>query len=256
MGGQGSAKTRFFEHLAMDSRYFGEGKCINPDNKDSIIEATSVWICELGEIGSTMRKDVDKVKAFITLAADEYRVPYARTHERHPRLTSFCGTVNDEQFLLDHTGNRRWATVKLPKDLYVDYNTQIKPFNSLQLWAQINDMINEDIANGCTYSNCFRLTTNEQAELNRINYNYTKPIKAFIEVEDTINDILYNIPSGHELDYKLMSATALKKEHDVLEKYSANQIGQVLKKLGYEQMIKKIDGKTLRGYILPFHKKI
>ena len=55
IGAQGAAKTRFFEHLAIDNKYFAEGRSINPDNKDCIMQTTSVWICELGEIGSTMR---------------------------------------------------------------------------------------------------------------------------------------------------------------------------------------------------------
>ncbi len=256
-GAQGASKTRFFEHLAMVNRYFGEGKSLNPDNKDSIIEATSVWICELGEIGSTMRKDVDKVKATVTLASDEYRVPYGRTTERHPRLTSFCGTVNDEQFLLDQTGNRRWATIQLPKTLKLDYNTQIKPFDSLQLWAQINSMINEDISRGDTYSNCFRLTPDEQDALTERNNSFTKPMKGYVEISDIMWNIENNILEGYELDYHLMSATDFKMENDeVLRSFNANQIGQVLKKLGYEQTVTRIEGKQIRGYNLPYHKSI
>jgi len=50
-GKQGIGKTRFFEHIALNNRYFGEGK-----TKDTKIQATSKWICELGEIGSNMTR--------------------------------------------------------------------------------------------------------------------------------------------------------------------------------------------------------
>ena len=86
-GKQGIGKTRFFEHLAMLPQYFGEGMCIDPRNKDSIIQATSNWICELGEIGSTLKKDIDSVKAMLTKANDEYRLPYGRATLKFPRMT-------------------------------------------------------------------------------------------------------------------------------------------------------------------------
>ena len=58
-GRQGIGKTRFFEKLALKSQFFGEGICLDPRDKDSVMQATSKWISELGEIGSTMRKDMD-----------------------------------------------------------------------------------------------------------------------------------------------------------------------------------------------------
>lgn len=253
MGGQGAAKTRFFEKLAMNNKYYGEGKSVNPDNKDSIIQATAVWICELGEIGSTMKKDLDKVKAFMTLATDEYRVPYGRATERHPRITSFCGTVNDEQFLLDQTGNRRWGTIKLPSKLKVSYDGQIKQFNAEQLWAQVKQLVSEDLQNGYTYANCFRLTQDEQEQLSDRNSSYTKPMKGMVEITDIIDDLEASVPPGYELRHKLMSSTEFLRQHtDVLRNISANQVGQVLKKIGYEQQIVKQDGKTVRGYELPY----
>jgi hypothetical protein len=38
---------------------------------------------------------------------------------------------------------------------------------------------------------------------------------------------------------------------DILGKYSSNQIAQVLKKIGYENKLYKINGKVKRGYCLP-----
>ena len=77
-----------------------------------------------------MRKDMDTVKAFLTKSTDEYRIPYGKASLHYPRITSFVGTVNDEQFLIDQTGNRRFVTIPLPPDLVIDYNTQIKPLLS------------------------------------------------------------------------------------------------------------------------------
>lgn len=46
-GRQGIGKTRFFEKLALKSQFFGEGICLDPRDKDSVMQATSKWISEL-----------------------------------------------------------------------------------------------------------------------------------------------------------------------------------------------------------------
>ena len=69
-------------------------------------------------------------------------MPYGKTSVQYPRMTSFCGTVNDDEFLVDQTGNRRFAVIPLDDDFYIDY-AKIKAFNFVQLWAEINSIINE-----------------------------------------------------------------------------------------------------------------
>ena len=253
-GKQGIGKTRFFEHLAMLPQYFGEGVCIDPRNKDSIIQATSNWICELGEIGSTLKKDMDSVKAMLTKANDEYRLPYGRTTLKFPRMTSFVGTVNDDKFLIDQTGNRRFATVPISDDVHIDYNTQIRPFNSLQLWAQVYRIVQEEIAKGETIASCFRLDPEMKEELDSRNEEYTKPMKA----EDEVIDILSRLNMDRQnplISYKItdeyMTVTEFMTQHYELAKYTAEQISKVLGKLGYKTIKKKINGKVIRMKLLP-----
>lgn len=110
-GEQGNGKTSFFRKLAGEPQYFAEGVVIDMRNKDSIITAISCWICELGEIDSTLKKEQSALKAFITREVDRVRLPYAAVESEIPRTTSLCGTVNPEQFLKDTTGNRRYWTI-------------------------------------------------------------------------------------------------------------------------------------------------
>ena len=253
-GKQGIGKTRFFEHLAMLPQYFGEGVCIDPRNKDSIIQATSNWICELGEIGSTLKKDMDSVKAMLTKANDEYRLPYGRTTLKFPRMTSFVGTVNDDKFLIDQTGNRRFATVPISDDVHIDYNTQIRPFDSLQLWAQVYRIVQEEIAKGATMASCFRLDPEMKAELDSRNEVYTKPMKA----EDEVIDILARLnmerqilSAGYSITDEYMTVTEFISQHTSLNKYTAEQVGKVLTKLGYKRQMRRVDTKVLYMRFLP-----
>lgn len=113
-GEQGKGKTSFFRvlgRLAGKPEWFQEGAVIDMRNKDSIITAITSWITELGELDSTLRKDQSALKAFFTRDKDTLRMPYGKTYADIPRSTSFCGTVNPEQFLKDTTGNRRYWTI-------------------------------------------------------------------------------------------------------------------------------------------------
>lgn len=242
-GKQGIGKTRFFEMLALNSKFFGEGICLDPRDKDSIIQATSKWISELGEIGSTMKKDMDSVKAFLTKSTDEYRTPYGKASLHYPRMTSFVGTVNDEQFLIDQTGNRRFVTISLPLDLVIDYNSQIKPFDALQLWAQIYEIVrNEDKAS------CFRLSEDEKRYLEKRNAAFVKPMKGECEVLDILEE-QQTPQQGYICTFKEMTVLQFIQLHNL--KYDARIIGKVLNKYGYESKVKKENGKATRVIKLP-----
>ena len=242
-GKQGIGKTRFFEMLALNSKFFGEGICLDPRDKDSIIQATSKWISELGELGSTMKKDMDSVKAFLTKSTDEYRTPYGKASLHYPRMTSFVGTVNDTEFLIDQTGNRRFVTIPLAPDLVIDYNTQIKPFDALQLWSQIYHIVNNE-----DKSSCFRLEENEKRYLEKRNATFVKPMKAECEVLDILEQEQTQ-QQGFICTFKEMTVTEFIRIHNL--KYDARTIGQVLKKYGYESKVKKENGKATRLINLP-----
>ena len=243
-GNQGIGKTRFFEKLALHPKFFAEGCCIDPRNKDSIMLITNKWICELGELGSTMKKDIDSVKAFLSRSTDEYRTPYGRAMLQYPRITSFVGTVNDEQFLVDQTGNRRFATIPLPPDLEIDYETQIKPFNALQLWSQVYQIVKD-----LDKESCFRLTIEEKKLLDERNQRFTKSLRAEDEVLDIL-DKLQRKENGYICSTKKMTVTEFMREND-LTKFNSAEVGKILKKHGYISKLQKISGKPTRVLDLP-----
>ena len=251
-GNQGIGKTRFLEKLALHPKFFAEGCCIDPRNKDSIMLATNKWICELGEIGSTMKKDIDSVKAFLSRSTDEYRTPYGKAMLQYPRVTSFVGTVNDEQFLVDQTGNRRFATVPLPPDLEIDYETQIKPFNALQLWSQIYQIVKD-----LDKASCFRLTTEEKKLLDERNQHFMKPLRAEEEVLDILAEEQRQ-EAGYTCSVEPMTVTQFMQRHSSLSRYNSAEVGRILKKYGYFSKISKVNGKMTRLIELPIkrHKSV
>ena len=193
-----------------------------------------------------MKKDMDSVKAFLTKSTDEYRTPYGKASLHYARMTSFVGTVNDTEFLIDQTGNRRFVTIPLSPDLIIDYETQIKPFDVLQLWAQVYYLVNSQEKE---ISSCFRLTESEKQYLEKRNSAFVKPMKAECEVLDILEE-QQTPENGYVCTFKEMTVLQFIQMHNL--KYDANVVGKVLKKYGYESKQKKIKGIPTRVINLPY----
>jgi putative DNA primase/helicase len=69
------------------------------------------WIYEIAELSSFKKSEQEAIKAFISSLCDNFRPPYGAYSIRQYRNTVFVATTNDEQFLDDPTGDRRWAPV-------------------------------------------------------------------------------------------------------------------------------------------------
>lgn len=104
---------------------------LDASNKDSILTAVSHWIVEIGELDSTFKKDIARLKGFLTGDRDKLRRPYGRSDSEYPRRTVFCASVNDQAFLVDSTGNTRWWTIPVTR---INYSHSI---DMQQLFAQI-----------------------------------------------------------------------------------------------------------------------
>ena len=135
VGAQGLNKTMFFENLLPLGwkEYVHSGAHLDISNKDSVKLAISAGITEMGELESTFKKDVGRIKAFLSLSDDKMRLPYARSESSFPRRTSFCATVNDTEFLVDDTGNRRFWPISIDE---IDFDS-FEKIDKMQLWYQV-----------------------------------------------------------------------------------------------------------------------
>jgi putative DNA primase/helicase len=143
---------------------------LDASNKDSIVLAISHWIVELGELESTMKRNIPRLKGFITSDSDKVRLPYAKRESSYQRRTVFCATVNREDFLVDDTGNSRWWTLPLTA---IDYNHGI---DMQQLWAQVYHIYKTEKPN-------WWLSRSEEVQLETLNQRHraTSSIRQLIE---------------------------------------------------------------------------
>lgn len=231
-GGQGVGKTSLFRRLALNPRWFGEGATIKDNDKDTTRRCVTRWITELGEVESTLKSDINALKAFVTSDMDNYRLPYARSDVKAARRTSLCATCNSDRYLIDSTGNRRWWSVPLSDPM--DYDAIMK-FNALQLWAQIYALVAP--LTHTEKAACFRLTRAEQDALAARNGKFEKPIKAELECQDILE-----AAKDNEYLWQYMTVSQFKMQHEVLRPYTVNQIGVALSKLGHDSVNKRLPG--------------
>lgn len=105
VGGQGIGKSSTLE--ALGGAWFSDS--LNSINgKEALEQLQGSWIIELGELAGLRRAEVDAVKHFISQRKDRYRVAYGKRVEEFPRQCIFLGTTNENDFLRDVSGNRRW----------------------------------------------------------------------------------------------------------------------------------------------------
>lgn len=83
------------------------------DSKDTALILGRAWIVVLDELEGMRKNEVTAMKAFITRVEDVFRPPYDRQAIRVPRGCVFAATTNENEYLKDMTGSRRWWPVQV-----------------------------------------------------------------------------------------------------------------------------------------------
>ena len=113
VGPQGCRKSTTLAKLGKqwfsDSLYTLSGK-------DAYEQLQGYWIIEMGEMAATRKVELEQIKQFISKQADNFRSAYARRTQEHPRQCAFFGSTNDEEFLRDPTGGRRFWPVAVTEE--------------------------------------------------------------------------------------------------------------------------------------------
>jgi predicted P-loop ATPase len=105
-GLQGKRKTSFIETLAR--HWFAELDGDFGETKGMVEVMQGAWILELPELAGFGKSDVRQIKAFISRKTDKVRLAYERRAAEFPRQCVFIGSTNDDDYLRDDTGGRRF----------------------------------------------------------------------------------------------------------------------------------------------------
>ena len=135
IGLQGLGKSTFIRKLARREEWYTDS--VNRfGDKDSMSAIQGKWIVELAELAGMAKAEVEAVKAFISSSSDSFRKAYRRNDKDYQRQSILIGSTNNENFIRDATGGRRFWPVKIgiqkrSKDVFKDLDQEID-----QIWAE------------------------------------------------------------------------------------------------------------------------
>lgn len=105
--------------------------------KESYEQLSGAWIIEMGELSAMKRAEVEGIKLFISKQEDMYRAAYAHHTKENKRQCVFYGTTNDDDFLRDRTGNRRFWPIRCSVTEPSRSVFDLKPEDIDNIWAEV-----------------------------------------------------------------------------------------------------------------------
>ena len=175
-------------------------------------------------------KELNKLKAAMTMPSINERAAYERYHECRPHLASFCGTGNNVQFLSDTTGTRRWLPFEVES---IDSPLSV-PFDYDGIYAQAYAL----------YQQGFRywFEKPEIERLQRHNQQFETPC-----LERELIQLYFRKPSEREPGEWISVALALQVVGaGITQKLSTVKLGRAFVDEGF---LKKTH-KNVRGYVV------
>lgn len=112
-GPQGVGKSSLAERLAVRKEWFCGNLDLKSDDKAKAELLARAWIVECQELDGMNHTTSQSLKKFLSTDTDNYRKAYGHDARAYKRHCIILGTTNEDAYLRDLTGNRRFWPVKV-----------------------------------------------------------------------------------------------------------------------------------------------
>jgi len=119
-GPGGMGKSTMLETLA-SAPFFSDAHFDLTRGKEGQEQVQGIWLYELAELANLGKAEVNLIKAFISSKIDRYRQSYGRVVEAFPRQCVMSGSTNEDTYLRDRTGNRRWWPIPVGQRINIPW---------------------------------------------------------------------------------------------------------------------------------------
>lgn len=231
-GPQGARKSSALEALVSPAYFLDTS--LELGSKDTMQAIAGAWLVELGELASFRRAEAERVKQFLTSKADKFRPPYGHVTVESPRRCVFVGTTNEDDYLQDQTGNRRYLPVRvgaidvpgISRDRDLILAEAVAAFRSGERWWLLD----------------------EEVELAAEETEGRLPTSGF---EEAIERWWYGEPPARRpVVFSMLDVAeqALKISSDRLDRATVTAIGISMRRSGFAYRQQRIGGKKIRRY--------
>jgi hypothetical protein len=128
---QGTFKSTAIETLCPERDWYTDDLPLSAEAQQVIEMLQGHLIVECAETKGMKKGGDEHVKAFLSRRVDKARMAWGRITKQAPRQCVFIATSNDEMFLRDPTGNRRWWPVTITR-----FDTDRLSEDRDMLWAE------------------------------------------------------------------------------------------------------------------------
>jgi predicted P-loop ATPase len=129
-GVQGSGKSSAIQILAGDD-FYSDATLLDKSTQEQQELLAGVWIFEIADLVGMRRAGIEEIKAFASRTHDRARPAYGHFREDQPRRCILIATTNNDTYLNDPTGNRRFWPIKTAK-----IDLALLAGDRDQLWAE------------------------------------------------------------------------------------------------------------------------
>jgi predicted P-loop ATPase len=237
VGEQGAKKSSSVAAMAPNPDFFTEVSFHEKD-EDLARKMRGRLIAEIGELRGLHTRELESIKAFITRTHENWVPKYREFATSFPRRLVFIGTTNQEHFLADDTGNRRWCPVRTSM---ADIDA-IKR-DRLQLWAE--GRVWFDLF-GVAFQDAERLAQDVHEE-HTITEPWADSVADWLDAPDALSG---DTPRTREfLQVHEVARDCLHIEARNLKRVDQMQIGKILRAQGYEAGRVFRNGKQMRVWV-------
>ena len=220
LGRQGTFKSSFMNNILPPClhKYYSVKTNSHRMDKDDAFALTENFLINFEEIDSMQRAEVNQLKALTTVPYIKDRPAYGRRKVRLPHRASFCATGNNQQFLTDDTGNRRWLVFEVER---ID-NPWTAAIDHAGVYAQAKALLEGGFK--------YWFDGDEIDDINRQNREFETP--------DSARELVvthFRLPRPCEKCTFLTSSQVAARFAPQL-KVSPVAVGRVMRELGFEQL--------------------
>ena len=137
-GAQGVGKSTALATLA-SRPWFLDNLADIGSGKTAEEQLRGKWVVEFAELDAMNKAEATRVKAFLTREKDNWRPLYRSANKDHPRSCVFAGSTNEDRYLRDATGGRRFLPVKVMHKIDIPKLSALRD----QLFAEAFHLFNQ-----------------------------------------------------------------------------------------------------------------
>jgi Virulence-associated protein E len=238
IGAQGAGKSRAVKAISPAPEFFCELDLADRDEKASRLMRGRL-VVELGELRGLHSRDSQSIKAFISRTHENWTPKFKEFATTFARRFLFIGTTNEDEFLADDTGERRWLPVRVGQ---CDVDAIAR--DRLQLWAEAREKYG---VGGIEWQDAERLARDVHAE-HKISDPWHPIVAAWLDQPDGFAGAdgtprARGFLSTHEILTGALGMAATN-----INRAAEKRLATVMTALGYRNERRRVSGEKMRGW--------